>query len=69
MPVQSDTSILEFNIKILPGRNALGPVLDAFVSQDQGLMCIELEVSSPSSMADAVWIRTSRGGAPLARQS
>ena len=31
----------------IPGRTKIGPVLDVFVSEDQGLMCIEIELSSP----------------------
>ena len=51
----------------IPGRTKIGPVLDVFVSEDQGLMCIDIELSSP--VQNTAWIRKSRGVTQLARQS
>ena len=42
-------------------KNQNWPVLDASVSEDQGLMWIETEVPTPSLVANTTWIRTSRG--------
>ena len=32
----------------LAGKSEIGPVSDVFVSEDQGLMCMEIKVPSPS---------------------
>ena len=45
----------------------VGPVLDVFVSEAQGLMCIDIEVSSP--VHNTVWIQVSRGFAHWECQS
>ena len=47
-------------------RKKHGPVPDVFVSEDQGLLCIDIEVSSP--MCNTARIRISRGVKEWARQ-
>ena len=37
--------------------------------EDQGLMCMEIEVPTPSLVANIAWISISRGVTQLARQS
>ena len=44
--------------KQIHGRSQMGLVLDVFVSEDRGLKCIEIKMSSPSSVASTAWIRT-----------
>ena len=46
-----------------------GPFLDVFVSGDQGLKCIDMEVSTPSRLASVAWICISCGVTQRARQS
>ena len=64
-----DLFIFSRMVSILPGRTHIGPVLNPFVLWDQGLMCIEIEVLTPSKVATTSWIRMSRGVTLLARQS
>ena len=53
-------------IRNFPGRSQIGPVLYVFVSEDKGLMCFDIEVSSPSKVErDTIFRRV----APWARQS
>ena len=57
-------------MKVVPGRTQIGPVLVAFVSEDQGHMCTQFEVET----AIAGWpilqrIRICRGVTQCARQS
>ena len=35
-----------------------GPVLDVFVTEDQGFLCFDIEVSSPLHGAAWIWIRS-----------
>ena len=55
--------------RIIPGKSQIGPVPDAFVSEDQGLMRIEIQVPAASLAVDTAWERVSRGVTPLARQT
>ena len=43
--------------------------MDAFVSKDQGLLCIEILVPTESLMVDMAWVRVSRGGTQLTCQT
>ena len=47
----------------------IGPVLDALVSDDQGLMCIEIQVPTASLAVTSAWVRVSQGVTELARQT
>ena len=55
-------------LKGTPGKNQIGFVMQTLVSDDQGLMCIEILVPTASVMVDAAWVRGNRGGTQLARQ-
>ena len=46
-------------LRNIPGTTNICPVLDVFVSGDQGLLCIDIEVSSP--VHNTAWLRLSRG--------
>ena len=54
-------------IRKIPGRSQIGTVLDVVISEDQGLMWTDIEVSSP--LHGTAWIRLSRGVTLWARQS
>ena len=47
----------------------IGLVLDALVSDDQGLMCIEIQVPTASLAVNSAWVRVSQGVTELARQT
>ena len=53
--------------KNIPGKTQIGPVLDIFVLEDEGPLCIDTEVSSPGH--DTAWTRISRGVTQQPRQS
>ena len=53
--------------KNIPGKTQICPVLDIFVLEDEGLLCIDPEVSSPGH--DTAWTRISRGVTQQPRQS
>ena len=55
-------------LNILTEKDKIGPVIDVFVSEDEGLMCVETKEPSPWRLANTAWIRRSRGGAQWARQ-
>ena len=55
------------NVRNITRTTNIGPVLDVVVSKDQGLLCIDIEVSSP--VHNTAWIRISRGVTQWARQS
>ena len=55
-------------LKGTPGKNQIGFVMQTLVSDDQGLMCIEILVPTASVMVDTAWVRGNRGGTQLARQ-
>ena len=48
-------------MKVIAGKCKIGPVLDEVVSGHQGLMCIQIDVPSPSRVASTAWIRIGRG--------
>ena len=56
-------------MNIVSGGYKFGPVVDVCVSEDQGLMCIEENVPSPSQVVSPAWIRTNRGVTQWERQS
>ena len=39
----------------------MGPVFEAFVSENEGLMCREIQVPTVSWMVGTAWVRASRG--------
>ena len=43
--------------------------MDPFVSEDQGLICVEFLAPRESLMVDTAWVRVSRGATHLARQA
>ena len=51
------------------GRAKICSVLDVFVSDDQGFMCIDIEASSPVHNTAQIRIRISHGVAHRERQS
>ena len=51
----------------IAGTTEIGPVQDVFVSNGQGPLCIDIEVSL--SVHNTAWIRASRGVAQWARRS
>ena len=55
-------------MKAIFGTSQIGLVLDAFVSEDQGLMYIKIQVPTASLAVDTAWVRVSRGVTQLARQ-
>ena len=46
-------------LRKIPGTTKIRPVLEVFVSEDQGLLCIDVEVSSP--LHGNAWILRSSG--------
>ena len=56
-------------LNILTEKYKTGPVIDVFVSEDEGLMCVETKEPSPWRLANTAWIRRSLGGTQWARQS
>ena len=63
-----------FQTKICPGCQEIslerlknGSVPDVFVSEDQGLLCIDIDITSP--VQNTACIRIGRGGTQWARQS
>ena len=55
------------DIKTYPGTTKIGPILDVFVSEDQGLLCVDIEVSAygyEKSRGVSLWPRQSSEFAP-----